>query len=89
MALPNFRRIYREWRTEDEVRRINNATFFKLCAFVVACITITVVRAQVPMTLLEPLDGAPATTATAANAAANAAAAAVAISANAVAMEQH
>lgn len=34
MLFPNFRRIFREFRSEEEERELTNAAFFKFCGFV-------------------------------------------------------
>ncbi len=35
MFFPNFRRIFREFRGEDEERELTHAAFFKFCGFLV------------------------------------------------------
>ena len=41
--LPDFRAIYGQFRTADEIKDINNSAFYKFCAFVGALIGINVV----------------------------------------------
>lgn len=44
--LPDFRRIYQTFRTEEEERDISNSAFFKFCGFIASVVAFNIIRAK-------------------------------------------